>query len=121
MAEDLKDKAAELVKKVLTVGVGAAFMTEEGVRALVSEIKLPKELIGGILEGASKTKNEFFQNLSREIIARITESLDPPALAQEILERNEIELTVKVNFKPKSGGARVSVKKGKSPAEQAED
>ncbi len=120
MAEDLKDKAAELVKKVLTVGVGAAFMTEETVRNLVAELKLPKELIGGLLEGANKTKNEFFANLSREIIGRITEQLDPPALAQEILEKNEIEFTVKVNFRPKTGETK-SAKKQKSSSEQSED
>jgi hypothetical protein len=99
MAEDLKDKAADLVRKVLTVGVGAAFLTEESLRTLVSEIKLPKELLTGILESANKTKNDFFQNLSREVIARVTERLDPSALAQEILEKNEIE--IRVSFHPK--------------------
>jgi hypothetical protein len=101
LAEDLKDKAAEMVRKVLTVGVGAAFLTEESLRGLMSEFKLPKELLGGILESANKTKNEFFQNLSRDVINRVTERLDPSALVQEMLEHNEIELHVRVSFKPK--------------------
>jgi hypothetical protein len=86
---------------VLTVGVGAAFMTEESIRGLVSEFKLPKELLGGILESANKTKNEFFQNLSRDVLNRVTENVDPRELLTEILEKNEIELRVKVRFKPK--------------------
>src|SRR3954470_20447177 len=99
--DDLKDKAADLVKKVLTVGVGAAFLTEESLRGLVSEFKLPKELLSGILDSANKSKNEFFQNLSRDVINRITERVDPKELMREILAENEVEFRVKVRFKPK--------------------
>lgn len=104
MAEDLKDKAAELVRKVLTVGVGAAFLTEESLRGLISDFKLPKELLGGILESASKTKNDFFGGLSKEIVERVSERLDPSALVREVLDTHEIEFNVKVNFKPKKKG-----------------
>lgn len=101
MADDLKDKAADLVRKVLTVGVGAAFLTEESLRGLVSEFKLPKELLGGILESANKTKNEFFQSLSKDVLNRVTENVDPRELLREIMAENEIEFRVKVRFKPK--------------------
>jgi hypothetical protein len=101
MADDLKEKAADLVRKVLTVGVGAAFLTEESLRGLVSEFKLPKELLGGILESANKSKNEFFQNLSRDVLNRVTEHVDPKELINEILEKNELEFRIKVRFKPK--------------------
>src|SRR5690606_9989416 len=66
--EDLQSKAADLVKKVLTVGVGAIFLTEESVRALVSEFKLPKELLTGILSTANKTRHEFLSKLSTDIL-----------------------------------------------------
>ena len=99
--DDLQSKAAELVKKVLTVGVGAAFLTEESLRSMVSELKLPKELIGGLLDSAGKSKTEFFQKLSSEIIERVSGHLDPQALLSEFLQKNEIEFTVRVNVKPK--------------------
>lgn len=105
MAEDLQSKAADLVKKVLTVGVGAAFLTEESLRALVSEFKLPKELLAGILESANKTKNDFLQNLSREALTKVTEKFDPAALVEEFLGRNDIEFTVKMSFKKKDAKA----------------
>src|SRR5271170_4989974 len=98
MADDLKDKAAELVRKILTVGVGAAFLTEDTIRGLVSEFKLPKELLAGILESANRTKNDFFQNLSRDVIQRVTDKLDPRELVDEILAKNVIELKVRVSF-----------------------
>jgi hypothetical protein len=102
--EDLQSKAADLVKKVLTVGVGAAFLTEESLRSLVSEIKLPKELIAGILETAGKTKNEFLSKIGTEVVDRITARVEPDQLIREILEKNELELQIRLRFHPRSGG-----------------
>ncbi len=94
-------KAADLVKKVLTVGVGAAFLTEEGLRSLVGEMKLPKELISSLLSTANQTKTDFFAKLSSELIERLQNKVDVAALVSEILQKNEIELQVKVSVKPK--------------------
>lgn len=102
MAEDLQSKAADLMKKVLTVGVGAIFLTEESLRALVSEFKLPKELIGGILDSAAKTKNEFLRTLSQDVLSRVAEKVEPSAILQEFLTRNEVEFTVKLKVRPKN-------------------
>ncbi len=99
--DDIQSKAAELVKRALTVGVGAVFLTEESLRSMVSELKLPKELIAGLLESANKTKNDFFQKLSSDIIERVSNRLDPQALVAEFLQKNEVEFTVKVNVKPR--------------------
>lgn len=101
MADDIKSKSADLMKKVLTVGVGAVFLTEESLRAMVSEWKLPKEVIGAILESSRKTKNEFMQSLSQDVFAKIVEKVDPLALLTEFLTRNEVELHVKVGIKPR--------------------
>jgi hypothetical protein len=94
-------RASSFMKKALTVGVGALFLTEEGLRNLVGEVKLPKELIGGILDSANKTKGEFLQNLSRDVREKVIEKIDPFALVQEFFTRNEVEFTVRVNVKPK--------------------
>jgi hypothetical protein len=99
--EDLQSKAAELMRKVLTVGVGTLFLTEEALRGLVSELKLPKELLGSILESAGKTKNDFLQSLSKDVLSRVTDRFDPKALVQEFLSSNEINFHVKVTFQPK--------------------
>lgn len=102
--DDLQSKATDLVKKILTVGVGAIFLTEEGLRSLISEFKLPKELIGGVLESANKTRKEFLKNLSDDTITRLMEKVDPKQMLQELLERNEIEFDIKMRFKPKNSG-----------------
>lgn len=94
------------MKKVLTVGVGAIFLTEESLRGLISEIKLPKELISAILESAGKNKAELLKALPKEIISNILEKVDFLAMVQEILNRNEIELKIRLKFRPKKAPGR---------------
>jgi hypothetical protein len=99
--EDLQTKAADLVKKILTVGVGAIFLTEESLRALVTEMKLPKELLTGVLQSAAKTKNDFLSKLSSDILERVTNKIEPGALISEFLLNHELDFNIRLNFKPK--------------------
>ena len=99
--DDLQSKAGDFVKKVLTVGVGAIFLTEESLRTLVSEIKLPKELLTGILDSAGKTKTEFLTRLSNDILEKVTSKVEPRELIEELLARNEIEVNLRINLKPR--------------------
>ena len=57
----------EFVKKVAVAGLGALFMTEEGIRSLAGQLKLPKELLGFIVSQAEKTKDEVGRVMSEEI------------------------------------------------------
>jgi len=101
MGDDLQSKAAEMMKKVLTVGVGAFFLTEESLKTLISDFKLPKELLSAILESAQKTKDDFLKSLSKELMSHVMERVDPSALVQELLSKHEIELKMNINFMPK--------------------
>ncbi|MFN7684114.1 MAG: hypothetical protein ACK5QT_01710 [Oligoflexia bacterium] len=96
-----KGSPTDFVKRILSVGVGTLFLTEESLRGMIGELKLPKELISGILESANRSRKEFLQNLSNEVISKVTEKMDPRALIDEILSRNEIEIQMKISFSPK--------------------
>lgn len=101
MTEDLTFKASEFVKKLLTVGVGTVFMTEESIRALVSEFKLPKEFLTGVLDSAQKTKDEFLTHLSKEMIGQVMNHVNLSSIAQEILEKNDLKIEMTIQFQPK--------------------
>lgn len=62
---------SEALKKVFTVGVSAAFMTEESIRTYLGEMKLPKEVLQFLLQSASKSKDEITQRVSKELVAMI--------------------------------------------------
>ena len=68
MDEKEKDgKLGDLIKKVLTTGVTAAFMTEEGVRAVLKDLPLPKDMVGSLVENAKHTKSEFVASVKNEL------------------------------------------------------
>src|SRR5688500_4024234 len=57
----------DLLRKVAVAGLGAVFMTEEGLRSLSSQLKLPKEVLGYLLSQADKTKGDISRVVSEEI------------------------------------------------------
>src|SRR4051795_2108999 len=57
----------EFVRKVAVAGLGAIFMTEEGIRNLAGQLKLPKEVLGFIISQAEKTKDEVGRVLTDEL------------------------------------------------------
>ena len=94
--EGLRGRAADLMKKALISGVGALFMTEEGIRNLVGELKLPKELIGSVLAQADRTKQEVLRVMTEELRS----FLRSPVLREEFLDLlTNATLEVKAEFK----------------------
>jgi hypothetical protein len=57
----------EFVRKMAVAGLGAIFMTEEGLRSLASQLKLPKEALGFVLSQAEKTKDDISRIISEEV------------------------------------------------------
>ena len=98
-------KAIDFAKKLLTVGVGTAFLTEEALRTLVTEFKLPKELIGGILESSKSIRKEFIQNFASEMMSKVSDKVDPKIMMTEMMNeffrRNEVSFEIKLKVKEK--------------------
>jgi hypothetical protein len=71
MANDKEEKdksgLGEALKKVFSVGVSAAFMTEEGIRKYLQDLKLPKEILEALLSGANRSKEEITNRVAKEI------------------------------------------------------
>ncbi len=57
----------DFVRKVAVAGLGAVFMTEEGIRSLAGQLKLPKEALTYVLGQAADTKDQIGRVLSEEI------------------------------------------------------
>ena len=63
----LRGVIPELVRKVAVAGLGAVFMTEEGIRALAGQLKLPREVLTYVLSQAERTKEQVGQVISEEV------------------------------------------------------
>ena len=97
MANDDESRSSfDLFKKVISAGVGAAFMTEETIRAYLSELKLPKDVLGTLLQGAQKSKDELMDRVGNEII-KIVQKIDFVREASRFVEEHKFRITAEVD------------------------
>ena len=98
--EGMRPRAADLLRRVLVSGVGALFMTEEGIRSLVKEMKLPKEVIGAVIAQADRTKSD----VARVVGTEVRSFLESTRMREELvrmLTQMRLEVRAEVGFKPR--------------------
>jgi hypothetical protein len=105
MSDEKDDGSGSLgwAKKLLTVGVGTFFLTEDALKTLVSEFKLPKEIVGGILDGAKNVRKEFMENVVTEMLAKVQDKIDPTVLISDFFRKNDVTLEIRIKVKEKTG------------------
>lgn len=93
----------DLLKKVLTTGVTAAFMTEEGVRTVLKDLPLPKDMVGSLVENAKNTKTEFVSSVKNELKSYL-DKIDLTKEIDKIVEKYDFEIKATVSLKKKKKG-----------------
>jgi hypothetical protein len=108
----------DIVRRAVLTGVGALFMTEEGIRNLVGDMKLPKDALNFLLSQAEKTRTE----VARVVTQEVRRFLESETLRREIWKLlNGVTLEVTANIHLKQTGepgfkAKIKTKK-KEPEE----
>lgn len=95
--KDVKGLLGETMKKVFTAGVSAAFMTEESLRSYVSELKLPKEALNLLIQGANKSKDEITKRVTNEIVG-IIQKIDFVKEASRFAETHKFKITAEIDI-----------------------
>lgn len=98
--ENKESKFSDVIKKVVSTGIGAAFMTEEAVKQMVSEIPLPKEFLNSLVQNAKNTKDDVVNTIKTELKTRL-DKLDVTKEIDKILENYDLEVNAKISFKKK--------------------
>jgi hypothetical protein len=89
----------DILRKAVVAGLGAVFMSEEGIRKLGGQLKLPKEALGFILSQADKTKSE----VTRVIGEELRRFLNSELLRQELLQMLTgvtVEVKAEIRLRP---------------------
>src|SRR5437016_14238715 len=86
----------DIVRRAVLTGVGALFMTEEGIRNLVGDMKMPKDALAFLIAQADKTRSEVARVVTHEV-RRFLES--------ETLRREMWKLLTGVTLEVKIGRA----------------
>lgn len=95
-----KEGLADVVKKVISIGVGAAFMTEEAVRNIVKDLPLPKEIVTGLIDNAKGARADFTAGIQEEVRKHLSK-VDPKQMTEDILDNYDIEVKATFSFKKK--------------------
>lgn len=110
MANDNDPKIGDAIKKVITAGFGAAFMTEESIRSYLSELKLPKDVLNMLLTSAAKSKEELTNRVSTEVI-RMINKIDFVKEASRFVEEHKFSIKAEVEVKKKDAPSSESAPK----------
>lgn len=110
MEDDDKPKKgiSDALRKALAAGVGAVFLTEEGIRQTVSDMKLPKEALSFLLTQGDSARKEMFHVVSKEV-KKYLRSSDMERLLSQVLEHFTVEVKAEIRFKTNDGKLGVSV------------
>ncbi|RLB59343.1 MAG: hypothetical protein DRI34_02210 [Deltaproteobacteria bacterium] len=111
----------DVVRRALVAGAGALFMTEEGIRSFLGEMKLPKEAINFVLGQVARTKQDLFRVLGQELRGFL-ENIDLVEQARQLLSSLDVNIEATIRITPRqrpTGRSRSGSKKtvrSKSPA-----
>ncbi|TMA31899.1 MAG: hypothetical protein E6J88_03240 [Deltaproteobacteria bacterium] len=98
-AKKLSGLVPDIVRRAVLTGVGALFMTEEGIRNMVTDMKLPKDALAFLLSQADKTRTE----VARVVTQEMRRFLESETLRREIwklLTGVTLEVNATIQLKP---------------------
>jgi hypothetical protein len=98
----------DIVRRAVLTGVGALFMTEEGIRNLVGDMKMPKDAIAFLMAQADKTRAEVARVVTQEV-RRFLESDTLRREMWKMISGVTLEVNASIRLKP-SGEPQAKVR-----------
>ena len=106
--KDKESGIADVIKKVVSIGVGAAFMTEDAVKNSLGDLPLPKDIVSGLVQNAKGAKKEFSDGVRKEFREYLSK-LDLTKLVSNALENYDFNIQATVTLKKKNGDTKSDV------------
>ena len=94
-AEAKLPNLGEALKRMVSVGVGAAFLTEDVIRSYLQDIKLPKEVLQLLLQQAGKSKDELLDRIGTETM-KIISKIDFVKEASRFVETHKFKVSAEI-------------------------
>lgn len=101
--DESSGKFSEMLRKVMSVGLGAAFMTEESVRGALGGLNLPKDVLAGILSQANRGKEEMLNKIGNETI-KLIQRIDFVKEASRFVEEHKFRIQAEIEVVKKESG-----------------
>ncbi len=104
--KEKESTVAEALKKVISIGVGAAFMTEDAVKTVLKDLPLPKEVITGLVSNAKGVKEEFINSIKDEVQQHLSK-VDPKSIAEDIINQYDFKIDATIELVKKKSNDSV--------------
>jgi hypothetical protein len=105
----------DIVKRTFYAGLGAVFTTEEGIRKIASDLKLPKDVANYLIQQAAASKDELFRVVGKELRGFL-ETVNISGELQKLLTSLSFEIKTEIRFIPNDeaiAGVKPDVKVGR--------
>jgi hypothetical protein len=109
------DFIPDIVRRTFYAGLGAVFTTEEGIRKIASDLKLPKDVANYLIQQAAASKDELFRVVGKELRGFL-ESVNISGELQKLLTSLSFEIKTEIRFIPNEqaiGGVKPDLKVGR--------
>lgn len=93
----LGGRLGDAFKKIVTVGLTGAFVAEETLRAYLGELKLPKEVINGLIQSAVRSKEEMASKITKEVMNMVGK-IDLSKEVSKFLEGHSMKVSAEIEF-----------------------
>jgi hypothetical protein len=102
--DDRGSTSENLTRKILTLGLGAYFLTEDTVRRYVKDAKLPRDVARGIVQNATKGKDELYGFVAREL-SGFLKQMDLQAELDRFMSTHKVRISAEIEFLPRSSSS----------------
>lgn len=103
----------ESIRKALVTGLSAVFMTEEGIRSALSDLRLPKEAIGFLVSQTNNSRREVFRIVSDEL-KTFLRNVDVTGAVRKALSGMKLEMKAEIRFVDTAAGGEEPAAKPKA-------
>jgi len=119
----LENFIPDIVRRTFYAGLGAVFTTEEGIRKIASDLKLPKDVANYLIQQAAASKDELFRVVGKELRGFL-ESVNISGELQKLLTSLSFEIKTEIRFIPNDeaiSGVKPDVKVGRMSLKRNRD
>jgi hypothetical protein len=113
----------DIVKRTFYAGLGAVFTTEEGIRKIASDLKLPKDVANYLIQQAAASKDELFRVVGKELRGFL-ETVNISGELQKLLTSLSFEIKTEIRFIPNDeaiAGVKPDIKVGRMSFRRKKD
>jgi len=113
----------DIVKRTFYAGLGAVFTTEEGIRKIASDLKLPKDVANYLIQQAAASKDELFRVVGKELRGFL-ETVNISGELQKLLTSLSFEIKTEIRFIPNDeaiSGVKPDIKVGRMSFRRKKD